>query len=247
MVTRRQSAKVDNTLLELLYKNKEEKLDEDYPLVMALFTYHMLGMDQGLASLQDLQTKKMRVQVWAEENVRDYYNAELVEQMGIDDWLWSTKEAEERKQKIKFLFIPVLSFSLVSDIIRFNDSRPFVRMILWALFKGIKVGALSMGADPKHAVWRNNNLDQGSPFLQQGAETQLQQVRGAGLQLLEPNQLINWLSSSHTQRKKRVISKDDIDYASYNPEKKIIISKDTIITPLARDMAKEYNITIILE
>lgn len=247
MVTRRQSAKVDNTLLELLYKNKEEKLDEDYPLVMALFTYHMLGMEQGLASLQDLQTKKMRVQVWAEENVRDYYNAELVEQMGIDDWLWSTKEAEERKQKIKFLFIPVLSFSLVSDIIRFNDSRPFVRMILWALFKGIKVGALSMGADPKHAVWRNNNLDQGSPFLQQGAETQLQQVRGAGLQLLEPNQLINWLSSSHTQRKKRIFAKDDIEYASYNPEKKIIISKDTIITPLARDMAKEYNITIILE
>lgn len=247
MVTRRQSAKVDNTLLELLYKNKEEKLDEEYPLVMALFTYHMLGMEQGLASLQDLQTKKMRVQVWAEENVRDYYNAELVEQMGIDDWLWSTKEAEERKQKIKFLFIPVLSFSLVSDIIRFNDSRPFVRLILWALFKGIKVGALSMGADPKHAVWRNNNLDQGSPFLQQGAATQLQQVRGAGIQLLEPYQLINWLSSSHTQRKKRIIAKDDIEYASYNPEKKIIISKDTIITPLARDMAKENNITIILE
>lgn len=187
MVKERQSAKVDNTLLELLYKNREEKLDRDFPQVMALFSYHMLGMEQGLASLQELQKQKLRVQVWADESIREYYNTDLVQKTGIDDWIWSSKEAEERKQKLQFLFIPVLSFSLVSDIVRFNDHRPFVRMILWALFKGIKVGVLSMGADPQHPIWRQRKLDQSSSFLQQGATTQLQQLRGTGIQLLEPD------------------------------------------------------------
>jgi hypothetical protein len=247
VVIERQSAKVDNTLLELFYKNREEKLDRDFPQVMALFSYHMLGMEQGLASLQELQKQKLRVQVWAEENIREYYSTDLVQKTGIDDWIWSTKEAEERKQKLQFLFIPVLSFSLVSDIVRLNDHRPFVRMILWALFKGIKVGVLSMGADPQHPIWRQRKLDQSSPFLQQIATTQLQQLKGTGVRLLEPNQIMNWLTASQSQRKKRILAKEDIVYAAINQEKEIIVAKNTIITPLAIDIAKEYNITIISE
>ena len=38
-----QSARVHYTLLELLYRNREEELERDYPQVLALLSHHSIG------------------------------------------------------------------------------------------------------------------------------------------------------------------------------------------------------------
>ena len=235
---------LEKTFLELYYRGREHELDRIYPRVLALLTYHMIGMNQGIEALKILKDENVRLSVWADREI--YLPHELknvVQTLQIDDRTRTMEWLENIKESFDYLFIPVLSFSLVSQLIWFNDDHPFVRLILWSLLSGKRVAALSAGADPYNKTWGEQGFNRGSPLLKQELRKQLERLRGFGVSVIESSQIPDWLATG-VHRKKKVITSEDIQSLLLNKQQRLVVTRDTIVTPLAADLAEESRIQI---
>ena len=151
MSRKSESSLVNHTLLNLYYKDEKKELEKIYPGVLALLSYQMIGVEEGLASLKTLCERNARVQLWNDDLARKHLDrAHIIDETGIDDWILDDIEAERKKSHYQFIYLPVLNFSLLSSIINYEDQHPFVRVVLWALFSGVPVGILSIGVNPSH-------------------------------------------------------------------------------------------------
>lgn len=239
-----QSARVHYTLLELLYRNREEELERDYPQVLALLSHHSIGFQAGIRNLRALVRHPIRLWGWAEDEVRAAYDPRVLNRLtGMDSWFHSRADMEAAAKRFRRFFIPVLPFSLVSDIVRFNDRRPIVRVIMEALLRGHQVTALTVSADPYHVLWRKEGFHHGTPSMKRDLYQQLQQLRSYGIQLVD-EQDVQAVVRRTERAKRRVLSKADIVYAHEYGEKEIRITGETLVTPLAADLANEWGIRI---
>lgn len=251
MLVNRQSALAESTLHELFYRNMSS-IETRPKTVLALLFYHMNGMDEGLKGLKELKEsygRHLRIQVCPDQRVLDYHLnlSALACKAGVDDWI-SLEEAERRKEKVDYFYIPVLPFSTVSDLLNFNDKQTPIRLLLWALMSGKKVSANSAGADPYHFIWKEAGLNQGSPFLKHEMKKRLQQLGGFGLQLIKNSeQLQTYFKPASLKKDKQVITAEMIKRHAEAGERFIQVGQGIIITPLARDAAQEYRIEICEE
>lgn len=234
-----QSAIVENTLLELFSRSRNSLP----PKIVVYLTYHFVGMDQAFYTLQHLRKQKIRTRLLIDENVFHYINKkEIVKLTGNDDWI--SLQTLENMEDVEHLFLPVLSFSLVSSIIALNDQNPFVRFLLQSLLSGKKVTALSIGINPKHSIWLKNGLTGATPLLKSTLHTQLQKLKGFGVHLIEPEEALSYFSHQ-PKLKKRVYTGKDIEQILHSNENEIIIDQPTIMTPLALDLLKKHQINLI--
>ncbi|MBB6448245.1 hypothetical protein HNR44_000194 [Geomicrobium halophilum] len=244
MNPKRQSAVVTYTLQALLNKNKKESEPSHPPEILALLSRHKVGMEQGFAALKTLKASGATVYISMEESILDEYRREEIAAMtGIDAFV-SEDELEEVEVRFSSFFIPVLSFSLVSDLLRFNSNRPFIQVLLWALMKDKSVSALGIGSNPYHSVWQNAGLNYGAPLLKHELKKQLDQLRGYGIQLLEGEREIHQHLISRLASKKRIITAEEVKQMANQSHSEVYIDSQTIITPLARDFARNYDIQI---
>lgn len=243
--SRTQSALIQNTLLPLLYRNRKEELDRLYPRMLTLLSYSMVGMQEGMQCLQELQREGMRMRMIVDEALTERYSLpSLINETSLDDIILST-DWKQNDTDYSYLFIPVLSASLVTKILNFDDCHPFSRFILEWLFQGKKVGALSIGSDPFQKAWGRRGYDGMSPLLKTEMKSRLQKLRGYGVELLEAGQVSGWVRKAGTKRRQApLIAREDVEEAHQQHRSIIHISVDTIITPLADDLARQYGIQI---
>lgn len=82
----RHSTVAENALLGLSYRSRTAALNEEYPRVLVLLAGHFIGMEEGYAALRSLSTEKLRLRLWAEDQLLETKNAgELARQTGVDD------------------------------------------------------------------------------------------------------------------------------------------------------------------
>ncbi|MED3551909.1 hypothetical protein [Cytobacillus praedii] len=241
MVPEKQSVLLEHTLHELFYHrtgNKKLKLT-----VLALITTHLIGMDSGLSFLSEIDREEVIVRFAAEDEVITQMSIEeLVKTIRNDNWIPNHLLSEKVLSHTDVILIPNLSFSMVADILSFNEQRTFVRLILTALITGKTVIALKTGADPYHPVLRIKGMNKGSNGLKRKLYNQMMQLKDMGIKLIDENEKL-----SIQKVKKTVINEETIRYFHQQNIKSFAISKEVIITPLARDKAKELNITLMLE
>ena len=239
---RPESALVRNTLLTLSYGNGNAELEQEYPKVLALLSYSMVGMEEGFATIRALSNEKIRLRLALDPELANFYSmTELIDLCRNDDLV----SRPFQSSTYSHLFLPTLPFSLISRIVNLDDQHPFTRMIFEGLFRGKKIGAISMGGNPNHAAWRQKGFTQMSAILRTTLQSQLQLLRGYGIDLLGQEQLSDWLGRAQGESNKRkVISQEDIIFAYTNHQNEIKVDSNTIITPLAIDLAKEYAIEI---
>lgn len=243
MLSDQQSTVVDSTLRELFSRNNKQMEKAHKKTVLVLLFHHMNGMDRDLKELKELHENKIRVRICPDDDILEHYQiTELANWIGIDDWV-SIKEVEFQKEKIDHFYIPILPFGAVSDLLRFNDVRPSIRLLMWALMRGKKVSAFSSGADPYHTIWQESGLNNGTANLKREMKKQLQQMKGFGIHLVEKeDDLLNHFLSIFQNETKQVITADTIIKQVKEGKRYIKIDQKTIITPLARDTAREYKL-----
>lgn len=230
--------------MELLYRHQEEQLAHKHPQVLALLSYHMIGMAEGFNSLKQFRKQGVRLWIWAESDVLNVYRPlELIERTGTDSWLWTDREVDSRLPSFQYVYIPVLSFSLMSDILALNDRRPAVRFVLEALFSGKTVSALSVGADPAHPVWKGKRWDRGAPLLQLEIKRKLNQLRSFGIHLV--NDDLSDVFQIPPGERKKVLTERDVVSARKEERQEVRVSKGDLVTPLAADYAQAHGIRII--
>jgi hypothetical protein len=234
-----QSALVENTLLELFSRSTPPLP----PKVVVYLTYHFVGMDQAFQTLQKLRKQKIRTRLLIDDSVFHYITKkEIVKLTENDDWI--SLATLEKMEDLEHLFLPVLSFSLVSSIIALNDQNPFIRFLLQSLLSGKKVSALSIGMNPKHTTWLKNGLTGTTPLLKSTLHTQLQKLRGFGVHLIEPEEALAFFLHQ-PEKKKTVYTGKNIEQLVHSNKKEIIIDQQTIMTPLALDLLKQHQINLI--
>jgi hypothetical protein len=234
-----QSALVENTLLELFNRSTTPLP----PSVVVYLTYHFVGMEQAFHTLQKLRKQKIRTRLLIDDRVFHFINKkEIVKLTENDDWI--TLATLEKMEDLEHLFLPVLSFSLVSSIIALNDQDPFIRFLLQSLLSGKKVSALSIGLNPKHSIWLKNGLTGTTPLLKSTLHTQLQKLRGFGVHLIEPEEALAFFLHQ-PEKKKTVYTGKDIEQLVHSNKKEIMIDQQTIMTPLALDLLKQHQINLI--
>ena len=244
MAIGKQSAMMDHTLLELSRRNGHRS--QRKPTVLALITTHLLGLESGLSYLRRLNDEEVIIRFSAEEEVLTQFPiSNLIKTIGNDDWIPHHSLSERILNQVDIIFIPILSFSIVSDILSFNEQRPFVRLILKALLTGKKVLALKAGADPYHPLWRINGLDKSTTGLKRSLNKQMLQLKSFGIILIEESEQVP--VHLDNKRKNTIITEATIQSIYQLNQSQLIISNETIITPLARDKAKELNIELIFE
>lgn len=240
-----QSTVVDSTLRELFIRNRQDAVKAHRTTVLVLLFHHMDGLERDLHELKEFHDHQIRVRICPDEHILDHYDVnELARRTGIDDWI-SMKDAEIQKEQFDHLYIPILPFSTVSDLIHFNDARPSIRIVLWALMRGKKVSAFSAGADPYHTVWQDSGLHHGTALLKREMKKQLLQMRGFGIQLVEKeDDLLNHFLGASQSESNQVITADTIMKYAKEGKSYLEVNHRAIITPLARDTARKYKLEI---
>ncbi|WP_102275631.1 hypothetical protein [Cytobacillus massiliigabonensis] len=241
MGSEKQSVLLEHTLHELLaHRSGNKKLKMT---VLALITTHLIGMDSGLSFLREIDREEVIVRFSAEEEVTAQMSIEeLIKTLHNDNWMPHHLLSEKVLSHTDVILIPNLSFSLVADILSFNEQRIFVRLILTALLTGKTVIALKAGTDPYHPLLRLKGMDKGSNGLKRMLYNQMLQLKDMGINLIDENEKL-----SIKKIKKTVINEETIRYFHQQNINRFVISKDMIMTPLARDKAKELNITLVFE
>ncbi|QED47738.1 hypothetical protein [Cytobacillus dafuensis] len=243
----RQSALTENTLYELCNRNGSgRRINKRKPYVLALITSHLIGMEPGLSYLRDLSNAQMMLRISAEDELFSHFSLqELVNLIGNDDWILQRELSEMIINQVDIIFLPILSFSLVSDILSYNDRRLLVRIILKAILSGKKVIGLRLGADPYHPIWRMKGMDKGPQILKRKLQEQLQGLKSLGIKLIDTNEKIDF--TFEKAYKKSIITEKTIRYVHQNNQSFLFISNETILTPLAKDLARELKISLITE
>lgn len=236
---------IHHTLHELWHRNSNNSRSlKKRPYVLALLTSHLIGMEPGFSFLHELAKMQWLIRISAEESLFSHYTRnECIALTGNDNWVPFNRLSEKTLKQADIIFVPILSFSLASDILALNEQRPFVRMILNGLLTGKKVIAIKVGIDPNHQVWRLNGMDKGTQSLKKRLLEQMLKLKAMGIKLIDSEDHLSLFFETH--QKKSVISAETIQYVSSQNQSKIIVTEESIITPLARDRAKELNITIM--
>lgn len=234
---------VNHTLYELLNRNSPTKVKKKR-MVIALLTSHLIGMEQGLQYIKNLPNDNVLVRFSADDSLLAQYPlTHLVNKIENDNWLSKTQLQDSILDTVDTILIPVFSFSMAANILLFNDQNQFIRLILKALFSGKTVIGLKTGIDPYHPLWTANGLDKGTPFLKRKLYNQLAELKLMGIQLI--NEQDCFITSDREIKSKSVITEKTILYFHQKQYKKLFISKETIITPLAIDTAKELAVSLI--
>ncbi|MNB78091.1 hypothetical protein D3C75_247930 [compost metagenome] len=143
---------------------------------------------------------------------------------------------------IQYLFIPALSFSLMSRISRLDDESPVVRLILQGLCSGRQVAALRAGVEDDGPEWTARGCSM-PPAMRREAAHMLGSLRSYGVTLLGSEGISEWIAGS--REKKELIAGDDILSAVSGGVTELKMGRGSIITPLARDLAAQYGIQIL--
>lgn len=244
-MNRQRSLLVESTLSELLKRNQSET-ESDVRTVHVLLFHHLNGIEQYVQSIQNLHNENTRVIVCPDEEVLKHYTInELVAMTGTDDF-YTLERLEAERESITELLIPALPFSTVSDILNFNDIRASIRLILWTLMSGRKVIANSQGADPFDKSMEASGLNHGTMLLKRRLNEQLRSLKGFGVELIDDiSKLANSVKTKKEQSNtKTVLTAEKVQQVRAAGETTLFIDNNTIITPLARDVAKQYGITL---
>lgn len=242
------SALLRNTLLTLSYRHRVEELTKDYPGVIVLLTYGTVGMEEGFQAIQQMKEENVRLQLWVDDHLTKYFSLEeVVQRTGVNDFKLERHDPRQPEPTFPILFLPVLSYSLVSKIMQMDGQDWFTSVIMESIFAGGRVGGISAGADPFHPLWKEKGWDQAPITLKLEMKTRLRQIRSYGIDLLEVNESVQWTQNITKQtRKKRVISEATIQQALVKGLKTIQVDRgSSLMTPLARDLAKLHGLQIL--
>ncbi|MGV3267350.1 hypothetical protein ACEE99_26105 [Cytobacillus pseudoceanisediminis] len=242
MSSKKQSVMAKNTLQELYLRNYSCR--DRKPYILALLTSHMIGMEPGFSYLKKLTKKDITLRMAAEEEMlKQFPLQELVNLTGNDDWISPTAFHAQPIDQFDEIFLPILSFSLITDILSLNEKRPIVQIILKGLLKGKRITALKAGGDPFSQYWKLKGMDKGPDLLKRKLNEQMTELKMLGIRLIDFHQQAEF-DVQHV--KKTVITDESVRFARFSKLDQIAVPKGAIITPLARDTAKELKIEIIL-
>ena len=224
---------------------------------LAIFTGGTIGLEQSLLELQKIQALNTEVTVVLSAAAEEIVGIKRIKDcLGSDTCVVTTQSSYPGKllREADIVLVPVLTQNTAAKLAHTLSDTLASTLIMQALMLGKPVLAAINAADPQDS-WRvKGNMGKCPPGLLQALLENLRKVEGYGLRLVQVHELAvgtrKLLNSRVTssvsapQAKKSILDAAAIKTAAGQGLKSITISPGTIITPLARDVARDCGIEI---
>ena len=227
---------------------------------LAIFTGGTIGLEQSFAEMKQLQMLGFDFSVvlsCAAEKVigRDKIKAKLGSNISIIDSQVAHPGRLLRENEL--VLIPVLTQNTAAKLAQTISDTFVTTLVMQALMMGKPVIAAYDAADPQ-ANWRvQADMGKSSAGLLQSLHNNLDKLKLHGMKLVpaaslaaasqkQPEQLVQVMKSP-VRNKKNVIGAPAVKNVVANGLKELTVPLGTIITPLARDVARDLGVKIIEE
>lgn len=225
---------------------------------LAIFTGGTIGFEAALLQLQQLQSLNTGLTVVlsaAAERVLD--TGRILEALGGAVPLVTSTDPYPGQAlgAADVLLIPVLTQNSTAKLAHTLADSMALTLILQALMLGKPVIAAVNAADPDDPWRARKNMTNSSPALRAALASNLKKIQTYGIKLTPVEQLAGaaqqalakgimpWATGSPA--KKPVLHADLVKDAGHSG--RIEVARGTIVTPLARDLARALNVTIIVK
>lgn len=263
----------DNTLVQLVTAEVMRQLAQQSVVIhpqktqfpykaLVIFTGGTIGLEQGLKEVKKVQQYNAEVTVLLTGSAEKIIGIDKIkEELGSHVGIITPQSPYPRLtlQDSDIVIIPVLTQNTAAKLAYTLSDTMVSTVILQALMRGIPVVAAYNAADPLDS-WRvHSNMGKASPGLLQALRGNLQKLDGYGMQLVEVASLA-MESKKRLERnvkvsakeiqgtgKKNILDAAAIKALADNGSRSISVCQGTIITPLARDTARDLGIQIVEE
>lgn len=223
------------------------------PKVLAVFTGGTTGVETVLTELKLLQANADIIVALSPAAENIVGAARIREKLGADIALITAQSpySGDLLADIELVLVPVLTQNTAAKLALTLADTFVTTVILRALLCGKPVLAVPDAADPKQV---QNKAAKPAPALVRALQDNLKKLETFGIAFVSANQLAaearKLIVSTGTAEAAQAITKTVIDAAAVtaaakNGRKTLIIPKGSIITPLARDVARDCNMEFI--
>lgn len=234
---------IEKIVEEVLKRLKEDKGKKDRVLV--IFTGGFTRLNCSLVQLNIL---------------KDYYHLEAIysetaQKLGVPEKVFEGTGIKEAASysltDVKKIIIPVLTQNTAAKIANAISDNLMLNVVFDGLLRGIPVVAVRNAADPWDERRKQMGWKRIPPALAKKLEDNLKVLESYGIRLVDVDKLADVVLEKYN----RVFGKESqeelyfqgklftaADIDRYERGAVIRIRENTIITPLARDKAREYKI-----
>lgn len=225
--------------------------------ILAIITGGTIGLEQGLEELLTLQRLGGRLTVVLSEAARQVAGLERIRSKlgsGVNVITPGDPYPKEELRNSELVVVPVLTQNSAAKFAATIADTITASLLMQALLMGKPVIAAVNAADPKDPCRQQIKMNYASPALVQVLQGNLKKIETYGVHLVQVGRLAAeaqnyWAvpekpAVAAGMQKKSVIDAETVKAVAASGEKQLILVPGTIITPLARDVAREYGIEI---
>ncbi|QEK13165.1 hypothetical protein FQB35_13030 [Crassaminicella thermophila] len=224
-------------IIKGLEKEEVKKRKKEISKINNIFMV-FTGKNEEINSIKKLKENDIDVSIILSEKTKDILEKELLKNR-INQKDIYTKEDIQIIEKIDILWVPVFTQNMAAKL-RFGMQDTIDTFVIWqALWHGKKVIA------NKEYLQYCNGKDTKNTYLKKIVHENIQFLEKLGVKWGKYYDCVKALKSiDEKQEKRKIITKKDI-LELVGKTDKYYLSKNSIITPLAKDIAKEKNILLI--
>lgn len=224
---------------------------------LAVFTGGTIGLEQSLVELQKMQAQNIELTVVLSAAAEQVVGIKRVQDcLGSEISVVTTQSPYPGKllRTADLVLVPVLTQNTAAKLACTLSDSLATTLVMQALMLGKPVIAAKNAADPQDSWRATRNMGQCPPGLLRALQENLRKLEGYGIQLVQVEDLaagsqkildrsINPVLSTPNV-KKSVLDASAIKAAAGQGLKRLEVLPGMIITPLARDVARDYGIEL---
>ncbi len=226
---------------------------------LVIFTGGTIGFEQGLAEIKKLQDLCVSVTVVLSASAEKVLGIQrITEELGSHIHIVTAQSPYPGNilRETDIVIVPVLTQNTAAKLAYTLSDTMVSTLILQGLMMGKPVIAAFNAADPLDSWRAQYKMGESAPGLVQALQANLKKLKAYGIQLV-PVQDIAGVSQqllhpkeeqaavNSLTNKKTILDAASIQTAAQNGSTSITVLKGTIITPLARDVARDCGVEIV--
>lgn len=228
---------------------------------LAIFTGGTIGLEVSLEELKKLQAIGTEITVVLSQAAETIVGENWIkEKLGSHIQLVTTQSPYPGKhlRAADVVLVPVLTQNTAARLAHTLSDTMVCTVLLQALMLGKPVIAAINAADPEDSWRMQKNMANAAPALRAALAANLKKIETFGIRLIPVEQLASAAREALSREvpsvlpgmaarsaKKQVLDAEAVKRAVQGGHKTITVVQDTIITPLAGDIARESGLHIV--
>lgn len=221
---------------------------------LILFTGGNIGLEEATEQIKKLKEDGWNMRILLSRSAEKVITpAYITDRLGIARVYLESEVEDEGAllQNTDYIIIPILTMNSAARIALALADTAVSRLVASSIMKGIPIIAAQDACDPGNPVRVSRGYDKIPPAYEKRMLTYLNDLKEYRIQLVQAYQLYGSITGRGPANKpaaaplhKKLLTREDIVNAKNHGFSKVCISKNTMVTMLAQDAAKELGVEL---